>query len=213
MAVIIVIIDRGVDTICQISMTGRIIRIVCILGVAIFVFMDSWNAAHTRKTNMDVLAVKLEVLSAKDDLIVVWPFYLGISFARYYKGSSEWVTLPKIADNSVQRYDLFKLKMMETEPIKDVLQKMVRTLQNGHRVWFVGEVDFLSAGEMPGMLPPAPHSPYGWSGAVYQRVWSDTAAFTLQTHGQTFKAIEIPVVDPVNKFENVPLMVVQGWRP
>lgn len=86
MAVLIVIIDRGVEIICKISSPGRIIRIVCVLGIALFVFMDSWNTAHTRKTNMDVLAAKLEALSDKDDLIIVWPFYLGISFARYYKG-------------------------------------------------------------------------------------------------------------------------------
>jgi hypothetical protein len=213
MAVLIVIIDRGVEIICKTNSSGRIIRIVCVLGIALFVFTDSWNAAHTRKTNMDVLAVKLEALSGKDDLIVVWPFYLGIPFARYYKGSTEWMTLPEIADHSAHRYDIFKIKMTQNEPIKPVLQKMTKTLQNGHRVWLVGGLNLLSAGEMPGMLPPAPHSPYGWSEEAYQIVWSDTAAFTLQTHGQTFKEIEIPVVDPVNKFENVPLLVVQGWRP
>ena len=213
MAVLIVIIDRGVEIICKISSPGRIIRIVCVLGIALFVFMDSWNTAHTRKTNMDVLAAKLEALSDKDDLIIVWPFYLGISFARYYKGPTEWMTLPEIADNSVQRYDMFKIKMMENEPIKPLLQKMVSTLQNGHRVWLVGGLNFLRPGEIPGVLPPAPNSPYGWSEDAYMITWSQEAAFALQTYGRTLEEISIPGVDPVNKFENVPLMVVQGWRP
>lgn len=129
------------------------------------------------------------------------------------RAHTEWMTLPEIADNSVQRYDMFKIKMMENEPIKPLLQKMVSTLQNGHRVWLVGGLNFLRPGEIPGVLPPAPNSPYGWSEDAYMITWSQEAAFALQTYGRTLEEISIPGVDPVNKFENVPLMVVQGWRP
>ena len=212
MAVMIIIIDKGVDIICEGSSTLRIIRVVCTLGIAIFVFWGLWNEAHTRKTNIDVLSVKLETLAGKDDLIVVTTFYYGVSFARYYKGSTQWMTLPEIADHSVHRYDLLKGKMMEYEPIKPVLQKITKTLQNGHRVWLVGGLRFLRPGEIPHILPPAPNSPYGWSEGAYQSSWSAMAAFTLQTYGQSLEKISIPVDDPVNEFENLPLMVVQGRR-
>jgi hypothetical protein len=213
MAVLIIIIERGIDIVCNIYPPGRIIRIMCILGMAIFVFMNSWDAAHTRKTNMDVLAAKLASLSDKDDLIVVCPFYFGVSFAYYYKGSTPWVTIPEIAEQRVHSYDMFKIKMMQTDPIKSIIQKMTKTLQNGHRVWLVGGLNFLREGETPRMLPPAPNSPYGWSEGMYQIAWSEESAFTLQTHGQTLEQIRIPIGTPVNKLEDVPLLVVQGWRP
>lgn len=159
-----------------------------------------------------MLAVKLETLVGKDDLIVVTKFYYGVSFARYYKGSAAWMTLPEIADHSVHRYDMLKDKMMENEPIKPVLQKMTQTLQNGHRVWLVGGLRFLRPGEIPRVLSPAPHSPYGWSEGAYQSSWSDMAAFALQTYGHTLEMISIPCDDPVSEFENLSLMVVQGKR-
>ena len=209
MAILVVIIDRGVQMACKISSPGRIVRIVCVLGIAFFICMDSWNTVHTRKTNVDVLAAKLETLAGKDDLVVITRFFYGVSFGRYYQGSAPWVTLPEIADHSVHRYDLMKDKMMEKEPIKPLLQKMTKTLQSGHRVWLVGRLNFLRPGEIPRELPPAPNSPYGWSEVVYELSWSDMAAFTLQTYGQTLKIISIPVDDPVYEEENLPLMVVQ----
>jgi hypothetical protein len=209
LAILVVIIDRGVEMVCKISSPGRIVRIVCVLGIAFVLFMDSWNTAHTRKTNVDVLAAKLETLAGKDDLVVVTRFFYGVSFARYYKGSAPWVTLPDIADHSVHRYDLVKDKMMEKEPIKPVLQKMTKTLQSGHRVWLVGRLNFLHHGEIPQELPPAPNSPYRWSQIAYEFSWSDMAAYTLQTYGRTLKVISIPVDGPVYEEENLPLMVVQ----
>ena len=213
MAVLIIIIDRGIEAICENNLPGRIIRIVFVLGVAGFIFMDSLNAAHIRKTNMDLLAAKLEELSQKDDLIVVAPFYHGISFFRYYKGSATWLTLPEVSDHSIHRYDLFKIKMTQNEPIKPILQKMIRTLQDGHKVWLVGEWNFLKPGEIPVHLPPAPNSPYGWSEIIYQASWSDMAAFTLRKHGRSLERITIPTADPVSELENVRLLMVQGWCP
>lgn len=212
MAVMIIIIDKSVDVICKGSSTLRIIRVACTMGIAVFVFGGLWNEAHTRKTNIDVLAVKLETLVGKDDLIVVTRFYYGVSFARYYKGSATWMTLPEIADHSIHRYDMFKGKMMENEPIKPVLQKISKTLQNGHRVWLVGWLNFLRPGEIPEVLPPAPNSLYGWSEGAYQSSWSDIAAFALQTQGHTLEVISIPVDNPVSELENLPLIVVQGKR-
>ena len=212
MAILALIIDRGVEMICKISLPARIIRIVCVLCIALFLFMDLWNAAHTRRTNIDLLAAKLETLAGKDDLVVLTRFYYGVSFGRYYKGSAPWVTLPEIADHSVHRYDMLKEKMMENEPIKPVLQKISKTLQNGHRVWLVGWLNFLRPGEIPLVLPPAPNSPYGWSEGAYQSSWSAMAAFTLQTYGQSLEKISVLVDDPVSEFENLPLMVVRGKR-
>ena len=212
MAVLIVILDKGIDVICEKSFAGRIIRIVCAIGIAVFIFTNSWNAAHTRRTNIDILAAKLETLSEKDDLIVVYQAYCGVTFARYYKGAASWITLPEIDDHSVHRADMLKIKMMEEEPIKLVLQKITKTLQNGHRVLVVGRLDFLHPGESPLHLPPAPNSPYGWSEGAYQIAWSQQVASIFQAYGKTIEEITILMDNPVNLFEDMPLLVVKGWR-
>jgi hypothetical protein len=168
--------------------------------------------AHLRKTNIDLLAAKLETLADKDVLIVVSPFFYGISFARYYEVSTAWMTLPEITDQSAQRFDMFKIKTLQNEPIKNVVQKIISTLQNGHRVWLVGGLNFLRPGEVPAVLPPAPHSPYGWSAVSYMITWSQEAAFAIQTYGRTIEEISIPGVDQVSEFENVSLFVVNSKR-
>jgi MFS family permease len=213
LAVLAVAMDKGIDIVCESKLTLRIVRMILLLGIAAFVFTNAWNAVHIRKTNMDVLASRLEALVHKDDLIVVYPFYYGISFSRYYSGSAEWSTLPEMEDHRVHRYDLFKSRMMESEPLSPLLQRMSRTLKEGHRVWLVGGLHFLRRGEIPRVLPPAPASPYAWSEAAYQSAWSQMAAFTLQTHGNSVERIKIPLDKPVQPFEDVPLMVVQGWHP
>ncbi|MBI5847147.1 MAG: hypothetical protein HZB31_04235 [Nitrospirae bacterium] len=212
MAMMAVILDKAVDLVCE-NALGRTLRSVCIAGIAVSIALTSWDAAHVRRTNMDALASKLQSISATDDLVVIYPFYLGISFARYYKGSSTWITIPEIEDHSVHRYDLFKDRMVQSEPLKPAIEKMFMTLKNGNRVWLVGELDFLRPGEVPGDIPPAPYSPYGWSEGAYQLHWSQQAAFALQSHWQTVEQIPLPDLGQVNGFENISLIMIQGWRP
>lgn len=213
MAVLAIIIDKSVDVVCKKHTFLRFIRAASIVVITVPLFMSSWDAAHIRKTNMDIIAAKLESISMKNDLIVVFSFCYGISFARYYKGTVRWVTLPEIEDHSVHRWDLYKERMMQNEPVKPVIERMLQTLKKGNRVWLTGPLTFLKKGEIPGDLAPAPQSPYGWNGYAYHRLWSRKAAFALLEHGQTVTQIPLPEPYPVNKFENSPLLVVKGWRP
>jgi len=213
MAILAIIIDKSIDVVCEKHTFCRFIRAASIAVITIFLFMSSWDAAQVRKTNMDIIAAKLESVSMKNDLIVVFSFVYGISFARYYKGKAMWVTLPEIEDHSVHRWDLYKKRMMQNEPVKPVIGRMLQTLKQGNRVWLTGPLTFLRKGEIPGDLAPAPQSPYGWDGYAYHVLWSRKTAFALQQHGQTVSHIPVPASYPVNKFENSPLLVVKGWRP
>jgi hypothetical protein len=213
MAVLVVAIDKGIDIACEGSVRLRIARVVLFVGAASLVFTDAWNAVHTRKTNMDVLATKLQTLSSKGDLIVVCPFYYGVSFARYYRGNAPWLTIPEMDDHRTHRYDLFKARMTQDDPLSPTLQKMTRTLSEGHRVWLVGELDSPRRGQIPRPLPPAPASRYGWSESAYQSAWSQMAAFTLQTHRTSLERVDLGLDTAVNPYEDVPLLVAQGWRP
>jgi hypothetical protein len=159
------------------------------------------------------LADKLITLSTKNDLIVLNLHYYGISFARYYKGDTPWVTLPPLTDHHLHRYDLVMKKMMETDPLTPVHKKVQQTLQAGNRVWLLGSIYFLGNDESPGYLPPAPHSPYGWDEGLYTHVWLRQTAYLLQHHANNAESIYISSQERINRYENLQLVAVQGWRP
>lgn len=212
MALMATIMDKGFDLACS-NRYYRMARIVLVAGIAFYVFPTAWSAAQIRKTNMDILATRLQAIASVNDFIVVNPFYLGVSFAHYFKGSTPWTTLPEIDEHSVHHYDQFKMRMTQREPIKSVLEKVLHTLQSGHRVWLVGGADFLQPGEIPEQIETAPNSPYGWSEGAYESIWSRQMAYAIQKHGQSLSQIQLHVSTPVNGFENVPLFVAYGWRP
>jgi hypothetical protein len=211
MAVIIILMDKMIDIFCEKYRQAGILRVAVTLITAVFILTFSWDAAHVRKTNMDIVAAKLEIVAGKNDLIIVYPFYYGISFDRYYKGSAAWTTMPEITDNSVQRFDLLKLRMMQSEPIKPVLQKITRTLQEGNSVWMVGGWNLPVSDKVPVVLPPAPDSPYGWNARVYIGLWFHQAVYHIRKPGYSIMEVTVRAPGPVSKFENVPLFVVRKF--
>ncbi len=210
MAVIIVIIEKGIDNICQGSTAARIMRLVFVLGASLFIFTDSWNAAHTRRTNVDLLAAKIQDASDQNDLIVIRPFYYGITFNRYYRGNTPWITIPEVYDLRATRQDIIKSIMTKNDPLGTSMQKIIETLQNGHRVWFIGSLKLPEPGRIPLRLPPAPYSPYGWNEVAYQIAWSQEVNYIIQKYGGKIEKVEVPTNYPVNKLENPPLYVVSA---
>jgi hypothetical protein len=190
----------------------RVARVGAFVGVAMLVSGNVWQAAHVRQTNVDLVAARLATLSTRDDLIVVYPWWPGITFTRYYKGPTPWVTVPDLPEHVVHRYDAVKQKMLEPEPIRPTLEKIADTLQSGHRVWLVGSLRFLSPGEAPGDLPPPPHGPLGWNEQPYLVLWSSKIAFLIQRRAERISQVIVPVDASVNFYENLPLFVAEGWR-
>ncbi len=190
----------------------RVARVVAFVVVAVLISGNVWQAAHVRRTNVDLLAARLETLSARDDLIVVYPWWPGMTFARYYRGPTPWVTLPDLPEHGVHRYDAVKEKMLEPEPIRPVLERIAGTLQTGHRVWLVGGLGFLSPGEEPGYLPPPPQGQLGWNEMPYLMLWSRQAASLIQRRADRISQVAVPAGGPVSHYENLPLFVAQGWR-
>lgn len=164
-----------------------------------------------RNTNVDLLATFVENAARPGDLIVVNPWFAGITFKRYYRGDVAWMTLPPIEDLRVHRYDLLKERMVSPAPLAPVYDAIGRTLQSGHRVWLVGEVIFIPPGQVPVALPPAPQGAMGWRSIPYQIAWSVEAGYFVQTHAVRWLEVEIPLDQPVDP-EKLRLIVVEGWR-
>jgi hypothetical protein len=188
-----------------------------ILIVAVVSFLVAWpttcSKVQQRRTNGDQLAATLAQNISPDDLVIVHPWYYGLTFARYYHGGAVWKTLPPIEDYRFHRYDLIRQKLQMTNAIQPVLEKAEATLRSGHRIWIVGEVSMPKSNIPPPVdLPPAPNGPAGWLDAPYTRAWGNKLGYMLAGHAtNTLRLIE-PSIHAMKPMEDIGLTVVSGWN-
>jgi hypothetical protein len=181
-----------------------------LLGGALF--LPAREAALVRQTNADLTAQVVEKGAVQGDLVLLNPWYNGISFARYYKGPATWLTLPEITDHRFHRYDLLKERMAAPKPIDGVLEAVGAALSSGHRVWVVGGIHLPRPGRPPRVLPPAPSGAYGWFDVPYEVSWSQETGAFLQAHATQVGEAPVPVSDPVSQYERLKVLVFTGWR-
>jgi len=182
-------------------------RIVFLLGMLAWGAGPAWAEAHTRRSNVDLIAAVLNQQATAEDFIVVDSAWEGITFNRYYHGAARWATVPPLASHWVHRNDLMLEKMREPEPMLPVLQAITNTLRAGHDVWLVGEV------YAPRPYPPAP--PAGqWAKSYlpYVFYWDAQLAATLTDHAVAGKILEIPAGQRVFRLEDVPFMRYSGYK-
>jgi hypothetical protein len=182
-----------------------------ILAVA-FLVPDAAESARTRMTNGDLIAKYLNQVAAKEDFILVHPWFSGVTFNRYYSGKTPWSTLPPLSDFQVQRHDLFKEQMERNQPLRPVIEKIEATLRSGHSVWVVGYLPFSLPARPAPHLEPGKQTQTGWRGGPFMMVFGMEAAYFVQSHSSTVEAIKIEVDDPVNSYENQRLARISGWR-
>jgi uncharacterized membrane protein len=168
------------------------------------------DLARVRMTNVDLVAQR--VAAVPGDLVVVNPWYIGISFLRYHSGATPWVTVPDLADHRIHRFDQVKARMTQTDALADVLGAVERTLRSGHRVWVVGDFTVPPAGEPAPVLPPAPVPPFGWREAPYSYAWSLQLGAFLRDHAAQGGQIPVTWNGPINGFERLRLLTFSGWR-
>jgi hypothetical protein len=162
-------------------------------------------------TNVDTTAQVLESQAGARDLVVVNPWFAGISFARYYQGPAPWVTLPDLPDHRMHRYDLLMDRMRSDAPIADVLEPARRALASGGRVWVAGSFQAPPAGQAPPRLGPAPAgSPWGWQDVPYSVSWSMQLGAFLRDHAVRGEEVDVPSPGPVSDFERLRLHVFEG---
>jgi hypothetical protein len=153
-------------------------------------FLFELPAVKCRQTNVDLIAPGLSSQVAPNDYVLVYPFYCGVTFERYYKGTAPWTTLPPLEDYRLQRWDLFMAKMQTKDPIAPVMDRIVSTLQSGNRVWFVGN--------------PLAEPSSNWGAQVTQ---------FLSAHSRWTAEMVDRSTNCVNPFENLPVVVATGWKP
>jgi hypothetical protein len=178
-------------------------------------FPWAWGNVEERLTNIDLVAEKIESTARSGDFIVINPWEPSITFQRYYKGDTPWMTVPPFPFTKIHRFDEVKKAMMMPDPadaVAPVISRMEATLRAGGRVWLIGGAQFIPAGATPLALPPAPQSRYGWQNIAYYEMWSEDVGYFLQTHAVNASIVDVPTGGPVSEYESPPLVVVSGWR-
>ncbi len=194
------------------------LRLAAVLLVAGAQAVPLAQGAVRPQTDVDQVARHLARSAAPQDLVVVDPWFHGVSFNRYYRGAARWLTLPDLADHRIHRYDLLKVRMAADHPIDDVLAAVAATLRSGHRVWRVSDVPWPLPGEAVPVLPPAPHSKAGWHDRPYVIAWSLALAAFLDCHAARaadvadIADIAVPAEGAANGLEDLSLVVAEGWR-
>jgi len=164
-----------------------------------------------RQTNVDLLAHRLERDASAGDLILVNPWFMGITLHRYYHGSAAVMTIPPVDDLRIHRFDQIREHMVSPQPLREVETAIATTLRGGHRVWVVGGLPFPEPGSQPRRLSPAPHPVTGWSEAPYRFEWSIQVGSYLRAHSRRAYQHSLPLLQPVNSYENAQLLTIEGW--
>jgi len=184
-----------------------LLRIGLLVGMMTWSAGAAWEEAHTRRSNIDLIAAVLDKNASGGDLIVVQDAWNGITFDRYYHGRTHWVTVPPIDSHKVHRNDLILDKLKQPDPMAPVLREITSTLRGSNSVWIVGRM----AAVPPKPLSPPASQTHEW--LPYLNYWNAQVMVLLQDQALREGVFEIPVNGPVNFLENLSVRRFSGCKP
>src|SRR6266542_2567190 len=194
-----------------------LIRVGFLVVMTILNAGPAWAEAHTRRSNIDVVAGFLSNNASAADLIVLQDAWEGITFNRYYRGQAQWFSVPPIDSHDVHRIDLVIAEMNQPEAMAPVLHAIIDALTTGHHVWLVGSIPIVrweDAPPRPTPLPPRPSEmPTRWWMGSYLSWWNQQVTTLLLDHAMQEKAEAIAASGPVNRFEDVSVVRFTGYKP
>jgi hypothetical protein len=213
MAVLALALDVGTWLAAKRLRHGAALRAACALLVVAVAAPSVLRTVRLRMTNVDLVARKVAADGRPEDLAVVVPWVAGITFHRYYAGTTPWITIPDLDDHRFHLHLRVAEKMARGDDgVRDELARVERTLRSGGRVWVAGWLRAPAPGQMPAPLPPAPEGPTGWRAAPYLDAWELRLGALLRTHAVDVWEVPLPGVGAVNHWEALPLVVAEGWR-
>lgn len=187
---------------------------IVIIAMVVAALQLSWayHDSGVRLTNCDMAANILTQKATADDFILLSGFWLGLSFDRYYHGPTKWKSIPEMNDFSSYRWDLAMEAMSNPEPLVGLFQDIQKTLQNGHKVFLVGNIVVQLPATAPEPLPPAPQTTYRWNLRRYMANWHAQIAYYLERHSEHKDSIPVKVDQPVYDLEDMGIVALSGYR-
>lgn len=191
----------------------KTVALTAVTALGLFSIWQSWPLVAVRMSNVDLVASVLHEQARASDLVVVAPWYCGVSFQRYYRAAAPWITLPNLPDHRFHYHLHIRRKMTRgDEGIADERRRIVGTLQAGGRVWLVGDLSAPPPGKPAPSIPPGPHPVTQWRAGPYLEAWEMQIAALLRDHAIEIWGIELPHTVRINPWEHLRLTLIQGWR-
>ncbi len=106
-------------------------------------------------TNVDQVAAAIAPVARPGDLILVSPWEFGISWQRYYHGSTPWSTIPPVSFFRWHRYDLYFQTLHSSAPNDALMKNVDDVIARGSRVFVV--LEWPAALPHPPGASPEPH--------------------------------------------------------
>jgi hypothetical protein len=172
-------------------------------------------AVRFRMTNIDLVAQKLATEAEPNDLIVISPWYMGMSFQRYYHGSTQWTTFPDVNHSLGAGYLEMKQKVMSKGTpagINEDLARIRKVLQSGGQIWWVGQFRSVRLKHVPMVLEPAPDPKHGWDEGAYVNSCLEFAGREIRTSAVLVRRVEADMPIILNPFEAPSIRVFQNAR-
>lgn len=213
MALLALAVETGIDLLVARVRAGELARIAAIAIGALLVARDVAASVRLRMTNVDVVAAAVARDARPTDFVVVAPWYMGLTFDRYYRGAAPWTTLPPMRDHRFHWHAELVERMKEGDAgIAPVFARIEQTLRAGRRVWIVGPLVATPEGRPPPRLRPWPDGPEGPLNGPYLDAWTLQLGDVLRRHGGDVQQVHFPTLGAVNRWESQPLEWVEGWR-
>ena len=174
----------------------------------------TWQKVRLRQTNVDLVAGTLGQTAGPGDLILVTPWYRGVSFERYYRGAATWMTLPPIGFCRFHRFDLIQAQMAlvdQDEVLRPVFAGIDQALSGGHRVWVIGTLGASRGEETANHQTGASAEKQAEQLLARTVEWSMKVGSHLRARARHMKPVRIESGGPVNPLEDLPLTRFEGW--
>jgi hypothetical protein len=183
-----------------------------ILGIATSLILlaaqipSAQQIATTRVTNVDVAARNLSREAQSDDFILVYEWYYGITFNRYYGGRARWITIPPVADHSTHNFDIPEAELQTDPPSRlgQVMGDLDLTLHRGKRILIVTPNAFWDSA----LIRTGEMHPVG----KYHIAWMKTIGQFLRAHADTITQVPFDNGDAITGYEDVEIFSARGWK-
>lgn len=205
--------DRGLDLALGQQRAGRVIRLLGVLALVAATGPGTWARAQVRQTNMDRVAQAVAEASRPGDMVLVAPWYLGVSYGYHERAGLPWSSLPSAEDLHVHRFDLLRESLMAPARGEAIALRVRATLERGGRVWFVGDLEMPAEDELVEAIPRWPErGPRVWP---YDSLWVKRVGAVFRRQGARVSAIELPSGSggPVSDYESPALHLIEPAAP
>jgi hypothetical protein len=209
-----------IDAIAGTIVLGDVTREILIAGVSAVAVVTVFPAivgVSPRMTRVDRIAAQLANEGNSKDFVVVNPWFIGVTFDRYYRGRAPWETVPPIGFHAFHRYDIVKARMLSPDQhlaMVPLENQMRAALSSGHRVFVVGDIPDSTQFAVIDRLLAGPRRANERIEGEYGSRWALMIARFLSAHATAIEQVSHNYAGwMVNRLESPRVLLATGWRP